>query len=218
MYTLGRAMAIQTAGLTGPLDAQAKAQAEAERDAHIRDAFVNTLMPVGANEIADVRATAGNDADEMIAANAQAQHILARVLMILQVGLQVYDPTQATHVDFKTGDVVRALAHGGRVNIRIPATSTTGTRPRPPPTRSRASSAQDAEDRRRRPRGQPASCRPQQGAVRARRRSRGPPRSVRAKVLRDALMRHPSRRRRTHAVPVALGDSGQVLTWLDVFG
>jgi hypothetical protein len=54
--------------------------------------------------------------------------------------------------------------------------------------------------------------------VRARRRSRGPPRSVRAKVLRDALMRHPSRRRRTHAVPVALGDSGQVLTWLDVFG
>jgi len=37
-------------------------------------------------------------------------------------------------------------------------------------------------------------------------------------VLRDALMRHPSRRRRTHAVPVALGDSGQVLTWLDVFG
>jgi len=109
MYTLGRAMAIQTAGLTGPLDAQAKAQAEAERDAHIRDAFVNTLMPVGANEIADVRATAGNDADEMIAANAQAQHILARVLMILQVGLQVYDPTQATHVDFKTGDVVRAL-------------------------------------------------------------------------------------------------------------
>jgi len=121
MYTLGRAMAIQTAGLTGPLDAQAKAQAEAERDAHIRDAFVNTLMPVGANEIADVRATAGNDADEMIAANAQAQHILARVLMILQVGLQVYDPTQATHVDFKTGDVVRALAHGGRVNIRIPA-------------------------------------------------------------------------------------------------
>ena len=64
---------------------------------------------------------APNDADEMIAANAQAQHILARILLLLQVGLQVYDPTPAKHVDFKTGDVVRALAHGGRVNIRIPA-------------------------------------------------------------------------------------------------
>lgn len=118
-YTLGRAMAIQTGGL----DPQAKARAETERDAQIRDAFVNTLMPVGPNELAAVRATAGNDANAIIAHNAQAQHILARILMILQVGLQVYDPTQATHVDFKTGDVVRALAHGGRVNIRIPALS-----------------------------------------------------------------------------------------------
>jgi hypothetical protein len=118
-YTLGRAMAIQSGGL----DPQAKAQAETERDAQIRDAFVNTLMPGGANELAAVRATAGANADEIIAHNAQAQHILARILMILQVGLQVYDPTQATHVDFKTGDVVRALAHGGRVNIRIPALS-----------------------------------------------------------------------------------------------
>jgi hypothetical protein len=118
-YTLGRAMAIQTGGL----DAQSKAQAEKERDEQIRDAFVNTLMPVGATELAAVRATAGADAKAIIAHNAQAQHILARILMILQVGLQVYDPTQQTHVDFKTGDVVRALAHGGRVNIRIPALS-----------------------------------------------------------------------------------------------
>ena len=39
-----------------------------------------------------------------------------------------------------------------------------------------------------------------------------------AQVVRDALMRHPSQRRRTRAVPVALGDGGQVLTWIDVFG
>jgi len=39
-----------------------------------------------------------------------------------------------------------------------------------------------------------------------------------AEVVRDALMRHPSQRRRTRAVPVALGDGGQVLTWIDVFG
>ena len=37
-------------------------------------------------------------------------------------------------------------------------------------------------------------------------------------IVRDALMRHPSQRRRTRAVPVALGDGGQVLTWIDVFG
>jgi hypothetical protein len=122
-YTLGRAMAIQTGDHTGRLDAQAKAQAEAERDAHIRDAFVNTLLPVGRNEIDEVRATAGNAADDMIAANAQAQHILARILVLLHAGLQIYDPTQRTHVDYDTGDVVRALAHGGRVNIRIPALS-----------------------------------------------------------------------------------------------
>ena len=39
-----------------------------------------------------------------------------------------------------------------------------------------------------------------------------------AEVVRDALMRHPSQRRRTRAVPVALGTGGQVLTWIDVFG
>jgi hypothetical protein len=36
-------------------------------------------------------------------------------------------------------------------------------------------------------------------------------------VVRDALQRHPSPRRRTRAVPVKLGAGGQVLTWIDVF-
>ncbi len=121
-YTLGRAMAIQTGANTGPLDPAAKARAEAERDRHIRDAFVNTLMPVGPAELATV-GQAWTDTAATIAANLQAQDILARILLILQAGLQVYDPAQGAHVDFKTADVVRALAHGGRVNIRIPALS-----------------------------------------------------------------------------------------------
>lgn len=121
-YTLGRAMAIQSGGLAGKLDAKARSDAEAERDKHIRDAFVNTLMPVGATELATVQAT-WTDAKAAITAHAQAQQILARILLILQAGLQIYDPGQAKHVDYHTDDVVRALAHGGRVNIRIPALS-----------------------------------------------------------------------------------------------
>jgi hypothetical protein len=38
-----------------------------------------------------------------------------------------------------------------------------------------------------------------------------------ATVVRAALMAHPSLRRRTRAVPVAVGTGGQVLTWIDVF-
>ncbi len=39
-----------------------------------------------------------------------------------------------------------------------------------------------------------------------------------SEVVRDALSHHPSTRRRTRAVPVALGAGGRVLTWIDVFG
>jgi hypothetical protein len=38
-----------------------------------------------------------------------------------------------------------------------------------------------------------------------------------SEVVRGALMSHPSQRRRTRAVPVALGAGGQILTWIDVF-
>ncbi len=38
-----------------------------------------------------------------------------------------------------------------------------------------------------------------------------------SQVVRAALLRHPSLRRRTRAVPVAIGAGGRVLTWIDVF-
>ena len=121
-YTLGRAMAIQSGGL-GP---QAQQQAEQERDETIRTAFVNTLIPHTTQEELEARAHA-DDPDAAVAAHAQAQHILTRVLLILHAGLQVYDKNARQgaggHVDYLQGDVVRALAHGGRVNIRIPALS-----------------------------------------------------------------------------------------------
>ncbi|MDX6708921.1 MAG: hypothetical protein QOI48_4767 [Solirubrobacteraceae bacterium] len=37
-------------------------------------------------------------------------------------------------------------------------------------------------------------------------------------VVRSRLEQHASPRRRTRAVPVALGAGGRVLTWIDVFG
>ncbi|HEX4363987.1 MAG TPA: hypothetical protein VHZ75_05500 [Solirubrobacteraceae bacterium] len=39
-----------------------------------------------------------------------------------------------------------------------------------------------------------------------------------SEIVRGALMRHPSPRRRTRAVPVALGGGGKIITWIDVFG
>lgn len=38
-----------------------------------------------------------------------------------------------------------------------------------------------------------------------------------SQVVKDALLRHPSLRRRTRAVPVKVGASSHVLTWIDVF-
>lgn len=38
-----------------------------------------------------------------------------------------------------------------------------------------------------------------------------------SEVVRGALLRHPSLRRRTRAVPLAIGAGGQVLKWIDVF-
>lgn len=47
-----------------------------------------------------------------------------------------------------------------------------------------------------------------------------PPRDVLgeiSEVVRAALTRHPSPRRRTRAIPVSLGAGGQVITWIDAF-
>jgi hypothetical protein len=38
-----------------------------------------------------------------------------------------------------------------------------------------------------------------------------------SEVVRAALQRHPSQRRRTRAIPVGVGSGGRVLTWIDVF-
>ncbi|MGA5135429.1 PE-PGRS family protein [Streptomyces olivoreticuli] len=106
-YTLGRSLMIQGGSLSGE---QLK-KATVERDKQILQAFVKTLQQPD---------LARPEATQYAAENSQARAILTRIFLILQNGLKVYQKTGRHHVDFKEGDVARALAHGGRVNIRIP--------------------------------------------------------------------------------------------------
>ena len=108
-FTLGRHMAIKSPQ-TGNAE---RAAAKAGRDATIRDAFVNTLMP-GPAAPQDVQ---------------DASDILTKVFLVMQRGLKVYDPSGAGAHKPLADDVARALAHGGRVTIRIPALSAPGDDP-----------------------------------------------------------------------------------------
>lgn len=104
-YTLGRHLALR-----GSLPDDARKSAEEERDRQIHGTFVDTLDPRAAR--------VPNDPDAW-RKDARARTILTHVFLILQNGLKVYKEG-ADHIDFREGDVARALAHGGRVNIRIP--------------------------------------------------------------------------------------------------
>lgn len=105
-YTLGRHLALRGGGLSG----DERRSAEEERDRQIHGAFVDMLDP---------RAAPVPDAPDAWRKDARARTILTRVFLILRNGLKVYKEG-AGHIDFREGDVARALAHGGRVNIRIP--------------------------------------------------------------------------------------------------
>lgn len=107
-FTLGRHLDLRG----GALSEDARDSAIGARDTQIREAFVNTLAPPFEDLVPD---------PEAHRKNARANTILTNVFLILQNGLKVYDPDAEAHVDFTDGDVARALAHGGRVNIRIPA-------------------------------------------------------------------------------------------------
>ncbi|MFR9728346.1 hypothetical protein ACL03H_03890 [Saccharopolyspora sp. MS10] len=107
-FTLGRHLDLRGGALTG----EERAAALEQRDTRIREAFVNTLASDSAGDVHD---------EDAVIKNNRANLILTNVFLILQNGLQVYDEQANKHVDHTTGDVNRALAHGGRVNIRIPA-------------------------------------------------------------------------------------------------
>ncbi|MFE4749905.1 PE-PGRS family protein [Streptomyces mirabilis] len=118
-YTLGRFMTTKAPGVS---DVE-KQPLLAERDEQIRQTAVDTLHPAG---LPSERLHPDADKAETVkhaAKDAKARDVFTSVLLLLQHGLKTYDPGAevAAHVDYREGDVVRALAHGGRVNIRIPA-------------------------------------------------------------------------------------------------
>ena len=132
-YTLGRFMLTQAPG-TSPDE---RRTLEEERNRQIRDTAVDTLYPAGMAPdrrhpdgvpAAGGGAAAGKgkakskgQAPDYLAKDARAREMLTKVLLILQNGLKLYDPEAKDHVVNYEHDVIRALAHGGRVNIRIPA-------------------------------------------------------------------------------------------------
>ena len=113
-YTLGRFM--RTNGLES--DDPERATLESERNEQIRETAVDTLFPDGLRE-EQMHESAGEQAtEEMTGRDDFARDILTNVLLILRQGLQVAGKDE-NYVDYREGDVIRALAHGGRVNIRI---------------------------------------------------------------------------------------------------
>ncbi|WKE73530.1 DUF4157 domain-containing protein [Streptomyces sp. WP-1] len=128
-YTLGRFMLTQAPGTT-PEERQ---DLEQERNQQIRDTAVDTLYPEG---MADARrhgdavpaegAALGKGkgkAPDYAKKDAQGREMLTKILLVLRHGLELYDPAKRKHEADYEKDVIRALAHGGRVNIRIPALS-----------------------------------------------------------------------------------------------
>lgn len=132
-YTLGRFMITKAPGV----EPQEKENLEGERDQQIRETAVDTLHPAGiaperrhpdgvpgaSPATAKGKGKGVSTASTHEAKDARAREMLTKVLLILQHGLKLYDPEAGAHVADYEKDVIRALAHGGRVNIRIPALS-----------------------------------------------------------------------------------------------
>ncbi|QNP68129.1 DUF4157 domain-containing protein [Streptomyces roseirectus] len=126
-YTLGRFMLTQAPGTAS----EERQVLEQERDQQIRDTAIDTLYPQG---MADARrhegavpakgtalGEGGETAPDYAEKDRQGRELLTRILLVLRHGLKLYNPAEGAHEADYEQDVIRALAHGGRVNVRIPA-------------------------------------------------------------------------------------------------
>lgn len=116
-YTLGRFMTTKSPNIPDDVKEEMKREAYEQ----IRQTAVDTLHPAGIpterrHPDADKESTqkwASHDKD--------AREMLTKVLLILRNGLKLYDAGRKAHMDDHGQDVIRALAHGGRVVVDIPA-------------------------------------------------------------------------------------------------
>lgn len=115
-YTLGRFMLTKSPNVAEDV----KEEMKREMYEQIRQTAVDTLHPAG---LPDKRRHpgAGQIPGKWMRKDADARALLTKVLLILRNGLKLYDAGRKVHVDDHQQDVVRALAHGGRVVIDIPA-------------------------------------------------------------------------------------------------
>jgi hypothetical protein len=119
-YSLGRHYMLRTD------DDVDRVEAEVDRDGQIKHMFRETLTSSPNTDQTEYAIRHGATPDskspgDVVEKNDRAIDILERIFLLLQAGLQVYDESIGEHVDLEGTDVCRALAHGGRINIRIPA-------------------------------------------------------------------------------------------------
>lgn len=107
-YVLGRSLRLRhPAGLSE----DEVERLTTEQNTQIRSAFVKTFT--------SNTPPAGSKQSDVISVR-RAQEVLGRIFLLMQNGLKTYNKEQDAHLDYTEGDVARALAHGGRVNVRIP--------------------------------------------------------------------------------------------------
>jgi hypothetical protein len=120
-YSLGRHYQLRSE------DVIERVEAELDRDSQVRSMFRQTMTPYENTTDTEYAIRHGatpqmsKDPKQVVKQNNQAIDILERIFLLLQAGLQVYDSDLEDHVDLEGVDVCRALAHGGRINVRIPS-------------------------------------------------------------------------------------------------
>ncbi len=113
-YTLGRFMHTQQLDE----DSDERKRLERDRDEQIRKTAVDSLHPESMDpgeRHPNADQVSNQDRNQAAAAN----EIITNILHVLQAGLKVRD-AEGNYTAYE-GDVIRALAHGGRVTIRVPA-------------------------------------------------------------------------------------------------
>lgn len=133
-YSLGRSMDGKD---TDNFSEQERHEIQQEIDQSIKDAWFNTFYENGhiKHDAASAIVQGGVKREGKVLDHAAvvkniiySKQILKKILIILHAGLEIYNK-DSNQFEAHTGSVVRALSHGGRVNIRIPSLASEQSNP-----------------------------------------------------------------------------------------